>query len=139
MSDESSSGGLHIDSDWKTEAAEEKERLIQQEQQEQAKQAAAPQQASFMELVNLLAMQAGIALGGYQGPNGENIPPNPHAAKHYVDLLEVIQKKTEGNLEDEEKKVLDAVLHELRMIYVQSVSGEVPAAPTDTPEPEITS
>lgn len=134
MSDEASSGGLHIDSDWKTEAAEEKKRLVQQEQQEQTQQAAGPQQASFLELINLLAMQAGIALGGYQGPNGENVPANPHAAKHYVDLLEIIQKKTEGNLEDEEKKVLDAVLHELRMIYVQSVSGAATPTPADTPE-----
>lgn len=134
MNDGSSGGGLHIDSDWKTEAAEEKKRLAKQEQQEQVKQAEGQPQASFLELINLLAMQAGIALGGYQGPNGENIPPNPHAAKHYVDLLEVIQVKTEGNLEDEEKKVLDAVLHELRMIYVQSVSGAVPAMPTDAPE-----
>ena len=83
----------------------------------------APPEASFMELVNLLAMQAAIALGGYQGPGGERIPANPVAARYQIDLLEVLSKKTEGNLNDEEKRLLDAVLHELRMHYVAAATG----------------
>jgi hypothetical protein len=118
MTDESE-GRLHIDDDWKAEAAREKQRLS--EQQEQApRQGGAPggDEATFIELINTLAMQAVIGLGGLQGPGGERIPPNPFAAKHYIEMLEVLQKKTEGNLTDDENRTLEAVLYELRMQYV---------------------
>jgi hypothetical protein len=121
---------LHIDSDWKAEAAREKERLASQEK---ARPACDPQTSpAFIELLNLLAMQAVISLGGYQGPGGERIPANPAAAKHHIDLLEVLEKKTAGNLNDEEKRALDSVLYELRLQYVQTVSsprGAVPKPP----------
>jgi Domain of unknown function (DUF1844) len=133
MADEQSTDRIHVDSDWKTEAAREKERLAEQEKKEQQQQAAAgaPDEASFLELINLLAMQAAIALGGYQGPGGERIPANPVAARYQIDLLEVLAKKTDGNLNDEEKRVLNAVLHELRMHYVTLATGKPPAAPTE--------
>ena len=41
------------------------------------------------------------------------------AAKHHIDMLEMLDAKTSGNLSDEEKKLLDSVLYELRMRYVQ--------------------
>jgi len=122
MTEQTTPGGLHIDSDWKTEAALDKERLASQEP---VKGSAPPsaESANFIELVNLIAMQAAIALGGYQGPGGERIPANPIAAKHHIDLLEVLEKKTAGNLSEDEKRVLDGVLYELRMHYVSSVSA----------------
>ena len=58
MGDDAEQGGLHIDSDWKTEAAREKERLTAEEQAT-PRQTGTPE-ASFMELVNLLAMQAAV-------------------------------------------------------------------------------
>ena len=119
MSDEAQHEGLHIDSDWKTEAAQEKENLAEQEQ-EKAQNAAGPQgPIGFLDLVNLLAMQAAVGLGGLQGPDGEQVPANPALAKHYIDLLDVLQTKTEGNVTDEEKKMLGSVLYELRMQFVQ--------------------
>ena len=126
-----SEGKLHIDSDWKAEAAKEKERLSAQEkaQKTAADTMTAP---AFIELLNLLAMQAVISLGGYQGPGGERIPPNPSAAKHHIDLLEILEKKTAGNLTEEEQRALSSVLYELRMQYVQVVSaprGNVPKGP----------
>ncbi len=126
-----SDGKLHIDSDWKAEAAKEKERLAAQEK---VPKAAGDSQTApaFIELLNLLAMQAVIALGGYQGPGGERIPANPAAAKHHIDLLEILEKKTAGNLSEEEKRAIDSVLYELRMQYVQTISaprGGVPRPP----------
>ena len=131
MSDEESGGGLHIDSDWKTEAAREKEQLAATEEAAEATGPgeATPGQAGFVDLVNLLAMQAAIALGGYQGPGGERIPPNPAAAKHQIDLMGVLADKTQGNLTDDEKRVLDTVLYELRMQFVQVSSAPPPPAP----------
>ncbi len=128
-----SDGKLHIDSDWKAEAAREKERLAAQEKaQGQKTPGSAATTPAFIELLNLLAMQAVISLGGYQGPGGERIPANPAAAKHQIDLLEVLDKKTTGNLSEEEKRALDSVLYELRLQYVQTVSaprGGMPRPP----------
>lgn len=120
MTDEAA-GKIHIDSDWKSQAAKEKERLAEEEKSRESMPPIG--EPNFLELVNLLVMQAAIGLGGYQGPGGERIPPNPIAAKHHIDLLEILEKKTAGNLTEEEKRVLEAVLYELRMQYVQAVSG----------------
>ncbi|MBU0716916.1 MAG: DUF1844 domain-containing protein, partial [Planctomycetes bacterium] len=119
MSNEKSGGGLHIDSDWKTEAAREKEQLAATEEAAETARTgeAMPGQAGFVDLVNLLAMQAAIALGGYQGPGGERIPPNPAAARHQIDLMGILADKTQGNLTEDEKRVLDTVLYELRMQF----------------------
>ena len=108
MSDEGSSR-LHIDSDWKTEAALEKERLAKETVEESVAAGGVPGQPVFTDLINMLAMQAAIALGGYKGPGGDAIPSNPEAAKHHIDLLDVLEEKTKGNLSDEEKRVLDTV------------------------------
>lgn len=135
MSDDDAGGDLHIDSDWKTEAAQEKERLVAEEKKTAAAGAgAAAPVGSFLELVNLIAMQAAVGLGGYQGPGGDRIPPNPEAAKFHIDLLEVLQEKTKGNLSDEETKVLDSVLYELRMHFVQVTTGAAPA-PSPSADP----
>jgi hypothetical protein len=123
---------LYIDSDWKEEAAREKEVLAEQERREKAEAKAAGTGGAtpaFMELINTLAMQAAIALGGLKGPGGEQIPPNPVAAKHAIGLLEVLEQKTKGNLNEDEQRVLASVLYELRMQYVQAASA--PPAPTD--------
>ena len=133
MSSGAKEKGIHIDSDWKQEAAQEKERLAEQEARQRAEggvAGAAPgaYAASFAELVNVLAMQAAIALGGLQGAGGERIPPNPIAAHHYIDLLEILEKKTEKNLTDDEQRMLRAVLYELRMQYVQAVAPPPPSA-----------
>lgn len=128
MSDDGSSR-LHIDSDWKTEAAREKERLAK-ETAEPAPDSGVPGQPVFADLINMLAMQAAVALGGYKGPGGESIPSNPEAAKHHIDLLDVLDEKTKGNLSDEEKRALDTVLYELRMQYVQVVGSARPSPGT---------
>ena len=128
---EESGGKIHIDSDWKEEAAQEKKRLEEMEAK-QKQESAAPgtpggeAASNFMELINLLAMQAVIGLGGFQGQGGENMPPNPTAARHYIDLLEMLKTKTTGNLNDDEKQAIDSVLQELRMQFVQAMKAPSP-------------
>ncbi len=127
MDNGESKSRLHIDSDWKTEAAQEKERLAREEQKPAnaggAAAPEAPEAPSFAELLNMLAMQAAIALGGYQGPGGERIPADPAAAKHNIDLLGVLEQKTKGNLSDTEAEFLNKVLFELQMNYVEELES----------------
>lgn len=134
MNNEESGGGLHIDSDWKTEAAREKE-ILAAEEKKAAKEGdtEGTGQPAFADLINVLAMQAAISLGGFRGPGGETIPPNPQAAKHQIDLLDVLSVKTKGNLSDEEKRTLDGVLYELRMQFVTLAGASTAPSPPETP------
>ncbi len=113
-----------VDDDWKAQAQKEKEELAR----ETAQPEALPD-ASFAELVNIIAAQAIMAMGGMTGPGGERIPPNVEVTKHYIDMLQVLDDKTRGNLSDEEKRLLDQVLYELRMRYVQMAGGAAPPMP----------
>ena len=47
----------------------------------------------------------------------------PEQAKHTIDLLTMLQQKTEGNRTAEETEDLESVLHELRLAYV-TVQGK---------------
>jgi hypothetical protein len=110
---------LFVDDDWKAEAQREKERLAEQTAARSEKLPG----ASIAELVNLLAMQALAGLGLLTGPGGERVPPQLELAKHFIDLIQVLDDKTRGNLTPDEKKMLDQVLYEIRMHYVQIASG----------------
>ena len=73
----------------------------------------------------MIIIQASIGLGGFQDPqSGQRIPPNLPTAKHYIDLLELLQAKTKGNLDENEKALLESTLHELRMAFVQATGVE---------------
>lgn len=122
-----------VDEDWKAEARRDKERAAAQAQTE--RELPAP---SFAELVNIIVVQAMAGLGLLAGPRGERIPPDLEAAKHFIDMLQMLEDKTRNNLSEEEKKLLDQVLYETRMAFVQVASGGVPgmapgAAPTPPP------
>lgn len=117
-----------VDDDWKAEAQREKDRLAE----ETIKPEELPE-AQFAELINLLAMQALVGLGMVSGQGGERIPPNLEIAKHYVDLLQLLEDKTRNNLTDDEKKIMDMALYEMRTRYIQAVSGGSAMGPAPAP------
>ena len=41
-------------------------------------------------------------------------------AKHAIDMLAVIEEKTMGNLSQQEASMLENILHQLRMAYVEA-------------------
>ncbi len=118
MSDEQKK--IIVDDDWKAEAQREKERLAQETSQAKAGEIPTP---DFAELLNLIVMQAMVGLGMLSGPGGERIAPDLAVAKHFIDLLQVLEDKTRNNLTPDEKRLLDQVLYEMRMRYVQVSSG----------------
>ncbi len=118
-----------VDSDWKAEAKREKERAAA----EAAHTETLPP-PSLAELVNLITMQAMAGMGLLAGPGGERIPPHLEVAKHFIDLLQILEDKTKGNLTPDEQKLLDQVLYEMRMTFVQ-VAGGAGAAAGAAPRP----
>lgn len=107
-----------VDDDWKEQAKREKERL--------ARETAEPEPLpppSFAELVNIVVMQAMAGLGLLPSADGRRFPPNLEVAKHFIDLLQVLEDKTRNNLTPDEKSLLDQVLYETRMTFVQVAGG----------------
>ena len=75
--------------------------------------------ASFTLLVISLATQVRMCLGDIENPANGPKEVDLELAKHNIDLLGMLEEKTQGNLSDQERKLLDSVLYELRMRYVQ--------------------
>jgi len=73
----------------------------------------------FEMLVSYLSTTAMFQLGLLEGPGGERIPPDMPNAQRTIDLLEVLQEKTRGNLTQREAKLLDDVLYDLRLSFVE--------------------
>ncbi len=58
-------------------------------------------------------------LGQLPEPDGRTEVNKP-LAKHTIDTLDVLERKTKGNLDDDEKQVLSEALHVLRMAFVNT-------------------
>ena len=70
-------------------------------------------------LISMLATQALFAMGLLQIKGQEERKPDLELAKYHIDMLQVIEDKTKGNLTNEEEIVLANTLDELRMGYVK--------------------
>ncbi len=114
-----------IDEDWKQQAQKEKEILAKQEEAEKEK--AGDKKASrgplprgdFAALVSMLVTQALFALGLLE-VEGQKKEPDLEMAKYNIDMLETIEEKTKGNLTEQETKVLENMLSQVRMGYVKA-------------------
>ena len=114
-----------VDEDWKQEAQKEKEILAAQEEaekkdKEQEQQPRGPlPEGNLAALISMLATQALFALGLLQIKGQEERKPDLELAKYNIDMLQVLEEKTKGNLTKEEEAVLANTLSELRMGYVK--------------------
>ena len=95
----------------------------------------------FIELVMMQAQQAAMFLGRLPGPEGQQPEVNLEFARMFIDQLEMLQEKTRGNLSNEETQVLNGVLADLRLAFVQaSGAPSVPqhaAAPAPVEAPKV--
>lgn len=78
----------------------------------------------FMQLVFMFQTAAMQQMGKVINPLTKKIEKDLSQAKLSVDMLGMIEERTKGNLSDEEKKILDHILFELRMNYVDEVEKE---------------
>jgi len=119
---------IHVDSDWKAQAQAEKDRLAAESEQQAASGGGAGRgglpEPSFQALWTELASQAYMFLGAIPDPKTGQAIVAPEYARHYIDLLGVLQEKTAGNLSEEESGDFEKVIAELRQGYVR-VSGYV--------------
>ena len=118
-----------VDDDWKQEAQREKEILAAKEkaeaeekkaEQEESQDRGPLPEGNIAALISMLATQALFAMGLLQIKGQEGREPDLALAKYNIDMLEVLEEKTKGNLTDEEQSVLSTTLSELRMGYVRA-------------------
>lgn len=88
----------------------------------------------FIEFVLMQAQQIALMLGQIPGPDGKPMEPNLPVARIFIDQLEMIREKTRGNLTTEESDVLNKVLADLQLAYVEA--GNI--APAKAPATETT-
>lgn len=122
-----------VDTDWKSQAQAEKERLGAAEKAKVPAKAApgaasagggveeeyGPVQANITELIRMLATQAMMYLGAFPDPETGKRMVALEPAQFNIELLGVLEEKTRGNLTAEEQTMLTRLLNELRMQYVE--------------------
>jgi hypothetical protein len=82
-------------------------------------------QLSFTGFVLSLASTAAIHLGDLPDPaTGRPVEPNLAGASQMIEILALLDQKTRGNLTAEEREVLEQVLYELRMRFVEATGQQ---------------
>ncbi len=82
--------------------------------------------ASFLSLIMSLASNAAASLGMMPHPVTGETGVDLKTAKHWIDVLGMLEQKTRGNLDSQEAQVLESLLADLRMQYVSFTSAPTP-------------
>ena len=85
-----------------------------------------PPEPNFAFFITTMAMQSAIALGDTENPGSGKKEENLPQAKFMIDILGMLQDKTKNNLSPEESSMLEGILYELRMRYVQKSNETLP-------------
>src|SRR5688572_7823278 len=84
--------------------------------------------ASFISLIMSLASNAAASLGMMPHPVTGETGVDLKTAKHWIDVLGMLEKKTAGNLDPQEDQMLEGLLADLRMQYVSFSGAPTPPA-----------
>jgi hypothetical protein len=139
-----------IDEDWKSQVQAEKEQAAKGRSAREtvaddaASVAATPEAqaatrgpgdppmpaASFELLLTTLATEALVALGQVPHPATGQAHAQPNQAQFLIDTIDVLKQKTQGNLSPGEEQLLDSMLHQLRMLFIETANR--PTAGTES-------
>jgi len=76
---------------------------------------------NFSTFVISLSTQALMHLGEIPDPTTGKVEGDFPVAKQMIDIIGVLQEKTRGNLDPGEQQLMEDVLYDLRMRYVEAV------------------
>jgi hypothetical protein len=84
-------------------------------------------QVSFVAFVFSLASNAAVHFGDIPDPmTNERRPVDLDAAEQLIEILAMLEDKTRGNLTAEERQLLEQLLYELRMRFVEAKKRQSP-------------
>ena len=98
--------------------AEEKPK-IQESSPTEPKQESDYPQVNFTNFVLSLSTSALFHFGDFPDPEGGKTEKNLPAAKQTIDILDILNEKTKGNLNENENNLIQGALYELKMRYVK--------------------
>jgi hypothetical protein len=82
-----------------------------------------PEPLTFTTFVLSLATTAAVHFGDLPDPSGARAELNLEGAAQMIEILALLDQKTRGNLTAEERQVLEQVLYELRLRFVEASGG----------------
>ena len=82
----------------------------------------------FFSLVMTFQAAAMQQMGKLKNPVSDKIERDLQQAQLSIDILDMLEEKTHGNLSEEEAKLLKGLLQELKLNYVDEMSKEQPPA-----------
>jgi hypothetical protein len=131
-----------IDEDWKSQVQAEKEAAAKQAPGEVAAAtgqtasetqagAASPDAgdirmppASLEMLITTLATEALVALGQVPHPATGELYAHRGQAQYLIDTVDMLRQKTNGNLTPDEQRMIESVLHQLRMVFLETAGTD---------------
>ena len=103
-----------------TDAHQTKDSAAESESARQSPQEPLPE-INFSTFVISLSTQALMHLGEIASPLTGKVETDVPVAKQMIDILGMLQEKTKGNLISSEERLIDDLLFDLRMKYVEAV------------------
>lgn len=98
--------------------------------------------ASISELISMCVSPAMIGLGIVPLPGQDTPEVDLPLARHFIDLLTVLEEKATGNLNESEQAEIDNALHDLRMTCLRLANAtpqvSAPAEPPGEMSPDNT-
>ena len=88
----------------------------------------------FDNLISSLVHSIWISLGKVKNPMTDKIERNLFAASMNIDMIDMLYKRMDGNLLEQEETYLSRVLSELKMNYLEEkkIDDDLPEETTDT-------
>ena len=78
----------------------------------------------FHTFVLSLGSSALLHLGEIENPNDGASQKDLPLAKHTIDILAMLEEKTKGNLSTAEERLMESLLYDLRLRYVEATKSE---------------
>ena len=75
-------------------------------------------EADFATFIYSLNTQALLFMGKIPNPISKKYEKDIGTAKYLIDTIDMLSKKTKGNLDENEAKLIENVLYDLRMAYI---------------------
>ena len=141
MSENNEEPKIIVDEDWKSQVAREKEEAKNAPTSDEESAETGDGEmgefppADILAFISIFASQAMAALGYMADPTSGEVHSNRPMAKHWIDMLGVLEEKTKGNLTEDEGSHLRDALHQLRMVYLQTENMAAQAPEPNEPPP----
>ena len=120
-----------VDEDWKRQVEREKEQLAGNPSSHTAAHSPANEAStsqetseSFLSIINQIAAQAMLGLGQIEDPRTGTRGMDLELARQFIDQLGALELRTRNNLSQEEQRMLQEVIHSLRVGYVELSRAE---------------